>query len=166
MRLCVGKITTSHLPSAPSCQPSYLPFVNTVFNLPPQHGENLSNVEKGGSLRGEGVSLPEKKQHLPEKKQHHTHKIKTYSVTHVKQSNTSGVLSPRKAFLIAATPVLAVLKPGPCLNFALWLFQGMMWTPSKIVNRLGKEINNPDSVYYWAYRVSGGLISLPPYSKS
>lgn len=27
------------------------------------------------------------------------------------------------------------------------------WTPSKIINRLGKEINNPDSVYYWAYKV-------------
>jgi deoxyhypusine synthase len=26
------------------------------------------------------------------------------------------------------------------------------WTPSKIINRLGKEINNPDSVYYWAYK--------------
>ena len=63
--------------------------------------------------------------------------------------------------MMAVTPVLAVLKPVPCLNFPLWLFQGMMWTPSKIVNRLGKEINNPDSVYYWAYRVSGGLISVP-----
>lgn len=27
------------------------------------------------------------------------------------------------------------------------------WTPSKIINRLGKEINNQDSVYYWAYKV-------------
>lgn len=27
------------------------------------------------------------------------------------------------------------------------------WTPSKIIRRLGKEINNPDSVYYWAYKV-------------
>ncbi|RNA11625.1 deoxyhypusine synthase-like [Brachionus plicatilis] len=26
------------------------------------------------------------------------------------------------------------------------------WTPSKIINRLGKEIDNPDSVYYWAYK--------------
>jgi deoxyhypusine synthase len=30
---------------------------------------------------------------------------------------------------------------------------GINWTPSKIINRLGKEINNPDSVYYWAYKV-------------
>ncbi|XP_076455085.1 deoxyhypusine synthase-like isoform X1 [Babylonia areolata] len=30
--------------------------------------------------------------------------------------------------------------------------QGLMWTPSKMIHRLGKEINNPDSVYYWAYR--------------
>lgn len=26
------------------------------------------------------------------------------------------------------------------------------WTPSKIIHRLGKEINNEDSVYYWAYK--------------
>ncbi len=25
------------------------------------------------------------------------------------------------------------------------------WTPSKFINRLGKEINNEDSVYYWCY---------------
>ena len=28
------------------------------------------------------------------------------------------------------------------------------WTPSKIINRLGKEINDPRSVYYWAYKVN------------
>ncbi|KAL1957118.1 hypothetical protein VTO42DRAFT_6376 [Malbranchea cinnamomea] len=26
------------------------------------------------------------------------------------------------------------------------------WTPSKIIHRLGKEIDHEDSVYYWAYR--------------
>jgi deoxyhypusine synthase len=26
------------------------------------------------------------------------------------------------------------------------------WTPSKIINRLGKEINNEESVYYWCYK--------------
>ena len=31
---------------------------------------------------------------------------------------------------------------------------GVNWTPSKIINRLGKEINNPESVYYWAYKVN------------
>jgi deoxyhypusine synthase len=30
---------------------------------------------------------------------------------------------------------------------------GANWTPSKVINRLGKEINNPESVYYWAYKV-------------
>uniref|UniRef100_A0A8C9RNS6 deoxyhypusine synthase n=2 Tax=Scleropages formosus TaxID=113540 RepID=A0A8C9RNS6_SCLFO len=30
--------------------------------------------------------------------------------------------------------------------------EGTQWTPSKMIHRLGKEINNPDSVYYWAYR--------------
>lgn len=27
------------------------------------------------------------------------------------------------------------------------------WTPSKIINRLGKEINNEESVYYWCWKV-------------
>jgi deoxyhypusine synthase len=26
------------------------------------------------------------------------------------------------------------------------------WTPSKVIHRLGKEINNPESVYYWAWK--------------
>merc|ERR1711976_116150 len=26
---------------------------------------------------------------------------------------------------------------------------GCVWTPSKIIHRLGKEINNEDSIYYW-----------------
>lgn len=33
------------------------------------------------------------------------------------------------------------------------MFQGIRWTPSKMIHRLGKEINNTDSVYYWAYKV-------------
>ncbi|KAI0235179.1 Deoxyhypusine synthase [Lamellibrachia satsuma] len=30
--------------------------------------------------------------------------------------------------------------------------QGIVWTPSKMIARLGKEIDNPDSVYYWCYK--------------
>ncbi|XP_074552660.1 deoxyhypusine synthase [Halichoeres trimaculatus] len=30
--------------------------------------------------------------------------------------------------------------------------EGVRWTPSKMIHRLGKEINNPESVYYWAYK--------------
>ncbi|XP_008327930.1 deoxyhypusine synthase [Cynoglossus semilaevis] len=30
--------------------------------------------------------------------------------------------------------------------------QGVRWTPSKMIHRMGKEINNPDSIYYWAYK--------------
>jgi deoxyhypusine synthase len=29
---------------------------------------------------------------------------------------------------------------------------GTRWSPSTIIARLGKEINNEDSVYYWAYK--------------
>lgn len=31
--------------------------------------------------------------------------------------------------------------------------KGIIWSPSKVINRLGKEINNPESIYYWAYKV-------------
>lgn len=27
---------------------------------------------------------------------------------------------------------------------------GTIWTPSKIITRLGERINNPESIYYWA----------------
>jgi len=30
--------------------------------------------------------------------------------------------------------------------------QGTVWSPSKIIARLGKEINNPNSVYYWCWK--------------
>jgi len=29
---------------------------------------------------------------------------------------------------------------------------GIVWSPSKIINRLGKEINNEESVYYWCWK--------------
>jgi len=29
---------------------------------------------------------------------------------------------------------------------------GTIWTPSKFIHRLGKEINDERSVYYWAYK--------------
>ncbi|KAI0043135.1 Deoxyhypusine synthase, partial [Auriscalpium vulgare] len=29
---------------------------------------------------------------------------------------------------------------------------GVVWTPSTFIRRLGKEINNEESVYYWAYK--------------
>ena len=31
--------------------------------------------------------------------------------------------------------------------------QGIRWTPSKVIHRLGKEINHPESIYYWCYKV-------------
>ncbi|XP_046546831.1 deoxyhypusine synthase-like [Haliotis rubra] len=30
--------------------------------------------------------------------------------------------------------------------------EGIIWSPSKMIARLGKEINNTDSIYYWAYK--------------
>ena len=36
--------------------------------------------------------------------------------------------------------------------------RGTVWSPSAVIHRLGKEINNEESVYYWAYKV----LSLMP----
>lgn len=44
--------------------------------------------------------------------------------------------------------VLFVAK-GTNLCFSL---QGSVWTPSRIIARLGMEINNEDSICYWAAR--------------
>jgi len=30
--------------------------------------------------------------------------------------------------------------------------EGTVWTPSKMIDRLGKEVDNEDSVYYWAHK--------------
>eukprot|EP01090_Pellita_catalonica_P023554 TRINITY_DN9779_c0_g1_i1.p1 TRINITY_DN9779_c0_g1~~TRINITY_DN9779_c0_g1_i1.p1 ORF type:complete len:371 (-),score=70.12 TRINITY_DN9779_c0_g1_i1:233-1345(-) len=30
--------------------------------------------------------------------------------------------------------------------------KGTIWSPSTMIHRFGKEINNPESVYYWAYK--------------
>lgn len=32
------------------------------------------------------------------------------------------------------------------------LQKGTIWSPSTMIHRFGKEINNPESVYYWAYK--------------
>ena len=50
--------------------------------------------------------------------------------------------------------------PGYLKDWKLWcscfevFYQGTLWTPSKVIARLGKEINHPDSICYWAQRVS------------
>lgn len=30
--------------------------------------------------------------------------------------------------------------------------ENIKWTPRKVISRLGKEINNEDSIYYWCYK--------------
>jgi deoxyhypusine synthase len=37
---------------------------------------------------------------------------------------------------------------------------GTVWSPSAIIRRLGKEINNEESVYYWAYKVRAVSVSV------
>lgn len=41
---------------------------------------------------------------------------------------------------------------------------GVVWTPSSFIRRLGKEINNEESVYYWAYKVIVYLWPQFPHS--
>jgi len=38
--------------------------------------------------------------------------------------------------------------------------QNIVWTPSKLIARLGREIDNPESVYYWCYKVSLAAVIL------
>lgn len=52
---------------------------------------------------------------------------------------------PNHTFTITAAVVAYVGVTSP---------QGVRWTPSKMIHRLGKEINNPESICYWAYKVS------------
>ena len=59
------------------------------------------------------------------------------------------------------TPILDVMLAEQKVS-------GSVWTPSSFVRRLGKEINNEESVYYWAYKVgihSKSLISSIDLSK-
>ena len=37
---------------------------------------------------------------------------------------------------------------------------GKVWTPSSFIHRLGKEIDNEESVYYWAYKVSAAPLEV------
>jgi len=37
--------------------------------------------------------------------------------------------------------------------------EGERWSPSKIIRRLGKEIDNEESVYYWCYKVRRSFYS-------
>lgn len=39
--------------------------------------------------------------------------------------------------------------------------EGERWSPSKIINRLGKEINNEESVYYWCWKVGASVLDGP-----
>jgi deoxyhypusine synthase len=48
------------------------------------------------------------------------------------------------------TPILDVMLEEQRVS-------GSVWTPSSFIRRLGKEINNEESVYYWAYKVSINL---------
>jgi deoxyhypusine synthase len=38
--------------------------------------------------------------------------------------------------------------------------QKVLWTPSKIIDRLGKEINHPDSIYYWCHKASNFVLQV------
>ena len=35
-----------------------------------------------------------------------------------------------------------------------------VWSPSKVIRRLGKEIDNEESVYYWCYKVCKQFLLL------
>lgn len=42
----------------------------------------------------------------------------------------------------------------------------MVWTPSAVIRRLGKEIDNEESVYYWCYKVNNKLSRMNGFALS
>mmetsp|Transcript_84563 Transcript_84563/g.149659 ORF Transcript_84563/g.149659 Transcript_84563/m.149659 type:complete len:399 (+) Transcript_84563:41-1237(+) len=87
--------------------------------------------------------------------------IKCLAPTHVGDFAIGGLGLRRKG--INRTGNLLVPNDNYCL-FEDWFMpildkmhdeqekDHVLWTPSKLVHRLGKEINNPESVCYWAYK--------------
>eukprot|EP00250_Pteridium_aquilinum_P007850 c17487_g1_i1 orf=18-695(-) len=53
-------------------------------------------------------------------------------------------------YLLWCTQRLSFVPPKK--NSFIVQMQGVNWTPSKVIARLGKELNHPDSIYYWAYK--------------
>jgi deoxyhypusine synthase len=51
--------------------------------------------------------------------------------------------------------VVIASMPADLLSSSLisWYLQNV-WTPSKVIARLGKEINDESSYLYWAYKVT------------
>ncbi|KAF7256138.1 hypothetical protein EG68_05877 [Paragonimus skrjabini miyazakii] len=43
------------------------------------------------------------------------------------------------------------------IRFIVQYDMGCNWTPSKMIDRLGKEINHPDSIYYWCHVMKIGV---------
>ncbi|CAN0144865.1 unnamed protein product [Discosporangium mesarthrocarpum] len=37
----------------------------------------------------------------------------------------------------------------------------VVWTPSSMIRRLGKEINNEESIYYWCWKASSLWLCFP-----
>lgn len=87
--------------------------------------------------------------------------IKCLAPTHVGDFAIEGLGLRRKG--INRTGNLLVPNDNYCL-FEDWFTpildkmhdeqekDGVTWTPSKLIHRLGKEIDNPESVCYWAYK--------------
>lgn len=71
--------------------------------------------------------------------------------TEVRQGSIQPLLAPRA--VANTTPPWGPFARSP---------QGKLWTPSKMIHRLGKEINNEDSVYYWAWKVGAALVTPAP----
>ena len=47
-----------------------------------------------------------------------------------------------------------VPAPSHCVSpQSPWPLQGTVWTPSSMIRRFGKEIDDESSIYYWAYKV-------------
>lgn len=74
------------------------------------------------------------------------------------------VLSKFDNIAMKRSPLVMQCFTKPCpvfqLTFFLFVLQNVLWTPSKVIARLGKEINNESSYLYWAYKVNVYQVKL------
>lgn len=63
-------------------------------------------------------------------------------------NRTGNLLVPNKNYCLFEDFMMPILDQ--CLKEQKE--QGVLWTPSKLINRLGREINNEESIYYWCWK--------------
>lgn len=62
-------------------------------------------------------------------------------------NRTGNLIVPNENYCLFEDWILPIFDE--CLELQ---YQGFHWTPSRLIWKLGQKINNPESIYYWAYK--------------